>query len=514
MQAYSAQNTQLSRALEVLIKSRPQYLVELEKPFVENFYRENNFQPLWLGEKGLFKRAHDLLHVIGNADEEGLKASDYYLDEIQKYRDTKDLDELAQLDMLLSVAFYRYSHHVFTGRFKPEDVDVDWHISHRSPDARKLFARVAKKDSIAALLKIIPPRHSGYALLKEQLRRYREIEQQGGWPVIAPGPELGPGMRHEQVMPLRRRLHLTGDLGDHACCDTDNYDGALAAAVKRFQARHGLAVNGRVGPKTRKALNAPVAEKISMIRLNMERWRWMPRELGKRYLVVNMSGFELDMVVNGSSVLTMPVIIGKAYRATPSISGWLSYMEYNPYWTIPRKLALQDMVPKQARDPSYLSTRGIKVFRGWTEAEETDPQTINWSEIDKDNFPYWMRQDPGPRNALGRIKFIFSNPHKIYLHGTSDRHLFDRVERAFSSGCIRVRDTVQLAAYLLDGGSLQKEEEVLASIQRGSNTREDLPTATPIYLVYWTAWVDEDGEMHFRPDIYNRDTRMKALFDG
>ena len=514
LQASDTSDVGTSRHLEELINTSPQYLLDLENSVVEDFYRERNYKPLWLSDKGLLKRAQDFLRVITNAENEGLKPSDYYLDDIQKYRNTKAPDELAQLDLLLSVAFYRYSNHVFTGRFKPEDVDVDWHISHRPPDARKLFARVVKKDSIAPLLKVIPPRHSGYALLKQQLHRYREIERQGGWPDIGPGSKLEPGIQHAQVAQLRRRLHMTGDLDESNCCDTDIYDGPLAAAVKRFQTRHGLAADGDVGPKTRSALNVPVAEKISQIRLNMERWRWMPRELGQRYLVVNMSGFELYMVVNGSRILTMPVIIGKAYRSTPSFSGWVSYMEYNPYWTIPRKLALEDIVPKQASDASYLTARGIKVFRGWAEAEETDPQTINWSEVDKDSFPYWLRQEPGPRNALGRIKFIFSNPYRVYLHGTPDKHLFNRVERAFSSGCIRVRDPVQLAAYLLDGGSLQKEEEVLANIHLGSNDRVDLPTAARIYLVYWTAWVDENGGMNFRHDIYNRDTRLKALFDS
>jgi murein L,D-transpeptidase YcbB/YkuD len=510
----STWDEQSSHGLEELIKRKPSYLLGLDDPVIEDFYRERKYKPLWLNSKGLHNRANDLLHVIINAGDEGLKSSDYYLEEIQKIWGTKNPDELAQLDLLLSVAFYSYSKHAFTGRFKAEDVDDDWHIGNRPPDARKLFARVAQRDSIAALLKIIPPQHSGYQLLKERLRRYREIEQQGGWQNIEAGPAIEPGMQHEQVVQLRQRLHMTGDLDNSACCDSDNYDAVLVEAVKHFQARHGLAADGEIGPKTLSALNVTVDEKIRQILLNMERWRWMPRELGKRYLVVNMSGFELYMVENDSSVLAMPVIVGKSYRSTPSFSGWVSYMEYNPYWTIPRKLALEDIVPKQVNDPSYLSKRLIKVFRGWENAEEIDPQSVNWSEVDKDSFPYWLRQEPGPRNALGRIKFIFSNPYKVYLHGTPDKHLFNRVERAFSSGCIRVRDPVRLAAYLLGDGSLQKEEEVLANIHLGSNDREDLPASIPIYLVYWTAWVDEDGGMNFRHDIYDRDTRLRALFDS
>jgi murein L,D-transpeptidase YcbB/YkuD len=279
-----------------------------------------------------------------------------------------------------------------------------------------------------------------------------------------------------------------------------------------YQQRHGLEVDGKVGPQTRRSLNVMVSDRIRQIRINMERWRWLPRKLGNRYVMVNMTGFELYIMENGSVVLDMPVIVGKSYRSTPTFSGLISYMEYNPYWTIPKKLVLEDIVPRQLRDASYLSRKSIKVYKGWANAKEIDPKTVDWSNLDEDKFPYWMRQEPGPKNALGRVKFIFSNPYEVYLHGTPDKHLFDRVVRALSSGCIRVKDPVRLAAFLLNDGSQQMEEYVLANIHLGSNQGVTLPIAVPIYLVYWTAWVDQDGKMNFRDDIYNRDTRMYELF--
>jgi murein L,D-transpeptidase YcbB/YkuD len=272
-------------------------------------------------------------------------------------------------------------------------------------------------------------------------------------------------------------------------------------------------VDGRVGPQTRRALNITVAEKIRQVRINMERWRWMPRQLGKRYLVVNITGFELYIMENGSVVLAMPVIIGRSYRATPSFSGLISYMEYNPYWTVPENMALEDFIPQQIRDASFFEKKSFKLYRGWGEnAREIDPQTVDWSRLDKDHFPYWLRQDPGPKNALGRIKFLFSNPYEIYLHGTPDKHLFDRVVRTFSSGCIRVKDPVRLAAYLLNDGSQQMEEDILADIHLGTKQGVRLPVAVPIYLVYWTAWVDSDGGMNFRRDIYGRDAWFNRFF--
>jgi murein L,D-transpeptidase YcbB/YkuD len=209
----------------------------------------------------------------------------------------------------------------------------------------------------------------------------------------------------------------------------------------------------------------------------------------------------------------MPVIIGKSYRSTPSFSGLISTMEYNPYWTIPTNMAVNDFVPQQLNDPSYFDRKSIKLYRGLENAREIDPQTVDWSKIDKEHFPYWLRQKPGPKNALGRAKFLFSNPYDIYLHGTPDTHLFDRIVRTFSSGCIRVQDPVRLAAYLLNDGTQQMEEEVLSNIHLGTNQSIRLPIAVPIYLVYWTAWVDQDGGMNFRRDIYNRDAPLNSLFD-
>jgi murein L,D-transpeptidase YcbB/YkuD len=514
VQADTSWETQSSRYLEQLLKSNPQRLPDLAEPAVEAVYNEGKYKLLWSNAEGRLNRAYDLLHVIIHAEDEGLKPSDYYLEDIRKYWGSNVLGESVYLDLLLSAALCRYSNHVYSGKFIAADLDVDWHIHNKPLDAHRLFANVAKNESIDNLLNALPPRHSGYQSLKKQLSRFRDFEQQGGWQQFAPGPALRTGVQHKQVVQLRQRLQMTGDLVESPIQGMDIFDRGLAEAVERYQQRHGLTVDGSVGPQTRLSLNITVAEKIRQIRINMERWRWMQRNLGKRYLIVNMTGFELYIMENGSSVLAMPVIIGKAYRSTPSFSGLLSYMEYNPYWTIPTNMVLEDMVPRQINDASFLAKRSIRLYRGWGEnAREIDPQTVNWRKLDKDRFPYWLRQDPGPKNALGQIKFLFSNPYEVYLHGTPDKHLFDRVVRTFSSGCIRVKDPVRLAAYLLNDGSLQMEEEVLANVHLGTNQGVNLPIAFPIYLVYWTAWVDQDGGMNFRHDIYGRDTLLNNLFD-
>jgi murein L,D-transpeptidase YcbB/YkuD len=501
VQADTSWETQSSRYLEQLLISNPDRLPGLNEPAVVEFYQQRKYKPIWSDGEGRLDRAYDLLQVIIRAKDEGLEPADYYLEDFNRFWDSTGLGESVQLDLILSSALYRYASDVHSGRYKASELDPDWHIKNKPLDVSRLFTNAAKKSSITTLLKELPPQHSGYQSLKQQLLQLRELAQQGGWQRLGSGPVLKLGVQHEQVVQLRRRLELTGDLVLDPFPEMDVFDRWLEEAVMHYQARHGLEVDGKVGPNTRRSLNVAVNERIKQICINLERWRWLPRKLGKRYIMQN-----------GSVVLDMPVIVGKSYRSTPTFSGLISYMVYNPYWTIPKKLVLEDIIPRQLRDDSYLTRKSIKVYRGWENPKTVDPKTVDWRKINPDRFPYWMRQDPGPKNALGRIKFLFSNPYEIYLHGTPDKHLFDRAVRAFSSGCIRVKDPVRLAAFLLNEGTQQMEEEVLENIHLGSNQGVTLPIAIPIYLVYWTAWVDQDGKMNFRDDIYDRDTRLNELF--
>jgi murein L,D-transpeptidase YcbB/YkuD len=511
-QAETKWDTESSRYLEQLLKNNPGRLRELKQAAITDFYRQRQYRLLWSNDTKRLDRAYDLLQVIIHAQDHGLEPSDYYLDAIRGYWNSAQLGDSVQLDLLLSAALYRYADDVYAGRFDPGKVDTEWNIQNEPIDIPALFVKVARRTSIDDILKQLSPQHAGYQRLKQQLRHYRELEQQGGWQRLPWGPVLEFGVQHEQVLALKRRLDVSGDLVDHPFPEMDLFDRWLEQAVMHFQQRHGLKADGKVGPQTRRSLNISVSDRIRQIRINLERWRWLPRDLGKRYLMVNMTGFELYIVENEAVVYSMPVIIGKTYRATPTFSGLVSYMEYNPYWTIPINLVFEDIIPRQIDDPGYLERKSIKLYRGWTKPREVDPQTVDWRRLNEKRFPYWLRQEPGPKNALGRIKFIVSNPYEIYLHGTPDTHLFDRVIRSFSSGCIRVKDPVALAAFLLNDGSRQQQEEVLENIHQGTNQGVILPIAVPIYLVYWTSWVDKDGTLNFRKDIYNRDTLLNELF--
>jgi murein L,D-transpeptidase YcbB/YkuD len=534
LSAESSWDEQASRQLEKGLNSNPFLLLELDRPVLNNFYRERDYRPVWTEQKGRLKRADELIIAIANAADEGLNPAEYYPRQIRKYIHASSIEEAINLEMWLSAALYRYANDRYAGRLESFAVDPDWHIQNSVLDMSQFLSQIADNVSIKDLLDDLSPVQDGYHDLRNALNRYRDIAEQGGWDKI--WVPLKPGTRHEKVSQLRKRLIQEGDLqadlyaklqgndqgniaSDVADENTsaeislsDFFDANLEQAVKRYQRRHGIKASGELDDKTLQSLNVSVEDRILQVRLNMERWRWLPRTLGRRYLAVNMTGFELAIINDGHEELSMPVIIGKKYRETPALSGVISYFEYNPYWTISKRVMWEKFIPGQIRDASYLDRRSIRVYKGWAEAEEVDPKTIDWTSLDpENNSPYWMRQDPGPGNALGNLKFIFSNPYQIYLHGTPDKHLFNRTSRAFSHGCIRVKDPTLLAASLLGNTSKQKMERVKASLSSGVNEKVHLPVSMPVYLMYWTAWVDTDGVLNFRDDIYKRDTRLREL---
>ncbi|MBU1708066.1 L,D-transpeptidase family protein, partial [bacterium] len=314
---------------------------------------------------------------------------------------------------------------------------------------------------------------------------------------------------------LRARLHMTGDLDDNADMENNLFDDSLEQAVHKFQRRNGLEDDGVVGPATLEALNVPVEERVHQIEVNLERWRWLPQELGRRHILINVANFELDVNEDNQPVMTMRVVVGRDYRRTPVFTDQMTYLVFSPYWNVPTNIAVQDIVPKIRENSDYLTNQNIKVFRGWgVEAKAIDPQTIDWSRITEQNFNYRLRQEPGPLNALGRVKFMFPNKFNVYLHDTPARELFAKTERAFSSGCIRIEKPIELAEYLLRSDPKWTREKIFAVIDKHIEQTVRLPEPLPVHLLYWTAWANEDGSVQFRKDIYSRDKKLyEALLE-
>lgn len=491
--------------------------------FLFDFYLQREMKPLWVSRHGLNTPAEVLVKILGEADYEGLDAATYHRDDILKLlknvehkrlAQPPDHEKLAELELLLTDAFFSYGFHLSEGMVEPHSNNFDWHIKKPRKNLLRVFQLVLDNQALDKLVEILQPQHPGYLRLKSALLKYKNLENSGPWQTVPAGLKIRRGDSGKRVAALRSRLTLLGDLKDSKNADEAYFDKYLEEGVRKFQARHGLKVDGVVGSKTLSELNVPVEDRIRQIRLNMERWRWLPQYLGDRYITVNTANFELDLIENGQTVKSSLAIVGKKDRPTPSLSQKITYMELNPYWNIPHKIALDDILPSIKKDPNYLASKHIRIFENWqTDAKEIDPESIDWKRVTRRNFAFKLRQDPKASNALGRVKFMFPNEFSIYLHDTPAHELFNETRRTFSSGCIRIQKPIDLATYLLTNHSEWTPKKLTAAIDSHITKTISLPDPINLHILYWTAWVDKDGMVNFREDIYGRDRQLSMVLD-
>ncbi len=495
-------------------------------PVIPLFYKRRAFQPCWIVNGRLGPHATELVTALALAEVEGLRPADYHLysirfllSELERLQGAGKLlapEELIDLELLLTDAFFLYGAHLSKGRINPETIDEQWIPGDYTVDLAAILeeALVSSKGMTRALQRLRPP-HDGYARMIAALANLRDIAARGGWPVVGAGFNLEKGMRHRRVYALRQRLMLSGDYDPLDMTKETLFDEKLNNAVLRFQYRHGLDVDGIVGQRTLAALNVPVESRIRQVKANMERWRWLPHDLGRRYIMVNIADFNLEVIENAQKVLASRVVVGKPHRSTPVFSGSVEYLVINPYWYLPETIIVEDVAPSMSANPDYLGQKAIKVFAvGSDETQEIDPATIDWTKISKEHLPYKLRQEPGPLNALGRVKIMFPNKFSIYLHDTPRQELFQKTARDFSSGCIRVEKPVELVAYLLGNDPRWSLEKIRARMEGGERQVIYLPEQVPIHIIYQTAWGDEDGRIHFRNDIYDRDSLLETALEG
>ncbi len=484
------------------------------------FYEARDFTPAWVAGGRPTRAMDDLLAAIRDSWKSGLNPAFYRLTRIQSLvedlrngRGPKDPQGLVDIDMILTDSFLLLASHLASGAIDPKTIKADWFIKIRQADLPARLRDALEAGAIGESLRTLHPHHPWYTSLEDALRPAYQVYSKGGWGQVPAGPTLKKGATGPRVEALLKRLRASGDM-PAVETTTDKTSPAvlnddLVDGVKRFQARHSLESDGNVGRATIEALNVPIERRIEQIRANLERWRWIPPDFGERYILVNIASFSLDVIENGHSVLSMPVIVGRDYRETPVFGAEMTYLVLNPTWTIPPKLAIEDILHKVQEDSEYLATKEIRVFSNWTEnAVEVDPATIDWSLIKVDHFPYMLRQDPSPSNSLGRIAFMLPNEYAIYLHDTPERWLFERAERTFSSGCIRLADPLALAEYLLTGEEEWNREGILDGIDKGLRLIVRLSRPIPVFLVYLTAWVDDRGITHFQRDVYGRDAAL------
>jgi len=486
---------------------------------IPRFYAEEGYRLVWSGPDGTFPLAEPLLLAIRAGEAEGLSATVYHLDAITtllariraagEANTRLDGDSLAGLDLLLTDAFLLHASHRLAGRVDPETLQANWVAFSPEADLAAILRRALASGRVRETLESLDPVHPDYRRLRQALRELREIMARGEWPLIPVGPNLESGMVDERVPLLRARLIAGGDL-EAGAGDSEEFDAPLAEAVRRFQARHGLGIDGVVGLLTRAELNVSARKRAEQIEVNLERRRWLFNAIPEdRYILINIAGYRMTVHEGLATVLEKKVVVGASYRHTPLFSERMQYIDINPFWNIPPTIAVRDILPNIRKDPGYLSREKIRVFSNWRDdARELDASSIDWTKVGPGHFPYKLRQDPGPRNSLGRIKFIFPNRFSVYLHDTPHRELFDKPTRDFSSGCIRVEAPLVLAAYLLQDTPSWNLETLTAAVASGRQQVIPLDRPIPVHIQYWTAWVDEDNAMQFRYDIYKRDEEL------
>lgn len=488
------------------------------------FYRARNSRPAWIDDDLKLAGAVSFLRALRRVTDDGLNPKNYHLSaletllaEVQAAKRRKPSgvqpEELADLEMLLTDSFLLCGSHLLHGQVNPETIQSEWFIKGRVEDLAAVLEKGLAERNIDGALDSLRPSHLVYRGLKRAYREYRALAKAGGWPPFPAGPKLKKGDRDPRVEALRNSLVARGDLVPSEGQDPAFFDDGLEESVKAFQRRHGLEPDGAVGDDTAAALNVTIGQRLTQIRANLERWRWITQDLGENFVLINVADFRVSVVEKGREVLSIPAIVGRAYRHTPEFSGLLSSIEINPAWTVPPKLAREDILPKLQKNPGYLREKGIRVFENWTAyAREIDPDEVDWSKVKPESLSYKFRQDPGPHNALGRIAFRFPNKFDVYLHDTPERELFNKAVRDFSSGCIRIAKPLDLAEYVLRDDPNWNRAKIQAVINSQETRVIPLRNFLGVHLLYWTAWLADDGRVNFREDIYLRDAALnKAL---
>lgn len=481
-------------------------IVAVDAGLLSRFYLQRDDRPAWCGPTGPRAQADALLRMLRQATDDGLRLEDYGLERIEdglgRWRNPGAKPSLAstmRLEVLLTRAFLAYAGHLQRGRVDPRAIHPQWQAPMQAADLSGLLQTALDLQQVESALARLRPPQAGYYHLRQALRAYREIAAAGGWLEVEPSGGA----------PLLRRLVSVGDLAGGM---VEWSRAEMQAGIAQFQERHGLDPNGHLDAPTLAALNVPVADRLAAIELNMERWRWLPHDPGTRYILVRIADFELDAVEAGETVLNMRVIVGKPYWRTPIFSAELTRLVFNPFWYIPRSIAVEEILPIIRRDPDYLQRRDMLVTTGeGLELVKVDPDSVDWADMTGDNFAYAFTQTPGPANPLGKIKFLFPNPYNIYLHDTPNTELFSERIRAFSHGCIRLEKSAELAAYALQQEGQWPLGRVVREVASGVNREIALGRAMPVYLLYWTTWIDAAGLVQFRQDDYDADLHLRRM---
>lgn len=469
------------------------------------FYSARGYHPVWIKRTMIT----ELITTIESAADEGLDPADYHIRELKVFynQPSQTPSQEADFDLLLSDAFLTLASHLRYGKVDPVSLDPHWNINnfHKSTALEFRLQNAVKAERIAAVLAELRPRYPEYVQLKNGLIRNRAIARDGGWPTVPDLTGLKEGAMDNRVLSLRKRLAVSGDISVTAVDTSRVYDRLMIEGIKRFQNRNGIVADGMPGPSTLKAMNIPVERRIEQIRINLERCRWFMNDLEPTYVLVNIAGFSLRYVEHGRNRWGTRVIVGQPYRETPVFKADMQYIIFNPRWVVPPTILAKDVLPAIRKNSSYLRKKRLSIID--RNGVIVNPASVNWSQYSGGNFPYRLQQSAGDHGALGRIKFMLPNRYTVYLHDTPTKDLFEKSNRTFSSGCIRVENPQELARLVLQDSLKWSRERILASINTGKTTTVYLPKRIPVFILYLTAFAEGD-EIVFLDDVYNRDSAV------
>lgn len=502
------------------------------------FYGDRDYQLAWFKNGKLVPQSEKFLETLNNSDAEGLDPQQYkvvnFEEMITRYNNLKSKDTARQqlqqeIDVALTASYFNYASDFYRGRFTPEDVKkVDWNVRNNKIKLDKALQTILKERESTFPYYEFGALHAGYAKLRDQLANYKALKEKGGWPKIELGTKktLQKGDTADAVLAVRKRLNPELNL------DPNNpqgklFDEQLEAQVKKFQSLHGLDTDGKVGGNTLRMMNVSVDERIDQIIINMERWRWIPKrmvpkKLDQKYVWVNIPEYKLYIYEDPNNdpeadrqykkVMEMRVVVGKQMHSTPIFSDRMEYVVMAPFWNVPNSIVANEIKPSMLRNPNYLEGQNMEIVTKEKNPKPVSASSIDWANVTEENFQYMVRQKPGPKNALGSIKFLFPNEYAVYLHDTPATSLFSQTDRNFSHGCVRVEKPMDLANYVLKDMPEWNTNSINEAINGGEEKWVTLPKQMQVYLVYFTSWVDDEGNLHFRDDIYGHDKKLEKEY--
>jgi L,D-transpeptidase YcbB len=459
-----------------------------DRTIVDAFYSGRDYAPLWITDGKVNERGKAAIAYLGHVDQDGLDPADY---PVPNFSALSEPGDLAEAELKLDMTIITYAHHASVGRVHWSRVSGDISYTVTAPEPADVLAAMVEAKDMAKALDAYEPRTAGYLALKAKLAEIRAGKADAKKSPVANGAAPKVGASDDRVPLLRERLNVSGD--------GTTYDKPLADAVKKYQQDHQLKVTGTLTQQTIDALNGHQPDKpVDIILANMERWRWMPHDLGNTYVIVNLADFTLRVMHDGKPYWTTRIVDGKPEMPTPIMQAEMKYITINPTWNVPPSIVNHEYLPALQQDPTVLERMGLKV------GKNPDGTVHIW-------------QPPGDHNALGRIRFNFPNKFLVYQHDTPDKNLFAYDKRAYSHGCMRVQDPQKYAEVLLslvrpnDGYTLERIKKM---IDAGGEQDIQLPTYIPVNLTYQTAFVDDDGKLQFRDDVYGRDRQLLAILKG